>query len=204
MKKIIIILIVFVNSIQNTFSGEAFTKKDPREVTKFEEIWLKCKQYEFTSEQWRENLKHLQWREKLKHSSIDHPGINYQGYNGLTALHAAVRDKDTSFIEELLSKSVNVDSTCFGGGTPLAVAVDNADIECAKLLLSKGANPDLTNLAGISPLWKAFYVSDQKSREELTSLLITKTSLKEKDLKEIKISADEWRRKQLLKRVLNK
>ena len=190
MKKIIIILIVFVNSIQNTFSGEAFTKKDPREVTKFEEIWLKCRQHEFTSEQWRENLKHL--------------GIHHQGYNGLTALHAAVRDKDTSFIEELLSKSVNVDSTCFGGGTPLAVAVDNADIECAKLLLSKGANPDLTNLAGISPLWKAFYVSDQKSREELTSLLITKTSLKEKDLKEIKISADEWRRKQLLKRVLNK
>jgi len=190
MKKIIIILIVFVNSIQNTFSGEAFTKKDPREVTKFEEIWLKCRQHEFTSKQWRKNLKHL--------------GINHQGYDGFTALHAAVRDKDTSFIEELLSKGVNVDSTCFGGGTPLAVAIDNADIECAKLLLSNGANPDLTNLVGLSPLWKVFYVSDETSREELTSLLGTKTSLKEKDLKEMERTADEWRRNKLLKRVLNK
>ena len=184
MKKIILILIVFASSIQNTFSGEASTKKDPREVKDFEEIWLKCRQHEFTSKQWRENLKHLD--------------IRHQGYNGLTALHAAVRDKDTSFIEELLlTEGAKVDSKCFGGGTPLGVAVDQADTECAKLLLSNGANPNLTNDFGISPLWKAFYILDKTSRKDLTSLLIAKTLLKKEDLEKIKISADQWRRRQL-------
>ena len=185
MKKIILILIIFTNSTQNIFSSE----KCPE--TKLEKATIACMQHEFTSEQWRKNLKHL--------------GIHHQGYNGLTALHAAVRDKDTSFLKELLStEGVRVDSTCFCGGTPLGVAVEQGDIDATKLLLEAGANPDAKNEAGFSPLNIALYRLNKISRDELLSLLIGQTSLKREDLVKIEKNAAECRKKQLGSSFLNK
>lgn len=185
MKKIILILIIFANSTQNTFSSETYPE------TNYSKAFLACMQHEFTSEQWRKNLKHL--------------GIHHQGYNGLTALHAAVRDKDTSFLKELLStEGVRVDSTCFCGGTPLGVAVEQGDTYATKLLLEAGANPDTKNEAGFSPLNIALYRLNKISRDELLYLLIGQTSLKREDLVKIEKNAAEWRKKQLGSSFLNK
>ena len=185
MKKIILILIIFANSTQNTFSSEKYPK------TKLKKTTIACMQHEFTSEQWRKNLKHL--------------GIHHQGYNGLTALHAAVRDKDTSFLKELLStEGVRVDSTCFCGGTPLGVAVEQGDTDATKLLLEAGANPDAKNEAGFSPLNIALYRLNKISRDEFSRLLITKTALNRQDLEKIEKDAIEWRKKQLGSSFLNK
>ena len=185
MKKIILILIIFANSTQNTFSSETYPE------TNYSKAFLDCRQHEFTSEQWRKNLEHL--------------GIHHQGYNGLTALHAAVRDKDTCLLKELLStKGVIVDSKCFCGGTPLGVAVEQGDIEATKLLLEAGANPDAKNEAGFSPLHIALTRLNKISRDELLSLLIGQTSLKREDLVKIEKDAVEYRKKQLGSSFLNK
>lgn len=72
--------------------------------------------------------------------------------SGRTALHIVVADRDTSWLNYLISQRANVNIADNRGVTPLMAAVQIAYVEGVEALLGARARVDVANSAGETPL----------------------------------------------------
>jgi ankyrin repeat protein len=70
-------------------------------------------------------------------------------------LQDAIKNKNTSLVQELLHQGANIESRDANGDTPLMLATENADITMMKLLLKNNTNVEATNKNGETALVNA-------------------------------------------------
>lgn len=88
---------------------------------------------------------------------------------GEGALHLVTRDRDTVWLNFLLSRGAKPDLKDKQGNTPLMVAAQIGFVAGAELLLARKANVDLANSGGETPLIRAV----QRRDAAMVRLLLT-------------------------------
>jgi len=88
--------------------------------------------------------------------------------NGMTKLHLAVLNSDSSLAKRLLRQGAKVNCKNRLGQTPLHLAILNGDIDICQLLLAKGAQSNAPDINGDSPIQLAINTGN----DELFELLI--------------------------------
>ena len=91
-------------------------------------------------------------------------------YNGWSLLHFAAKGGNTSIINELLSRNLEIDSRSNNDITPLMVAASHDKPAAYQLLIQHGADPVLTDKDGFSLLHKAAEGGNTSIIEKLLSL----------------------------------
>lgn len=75
--------------------------------------------------------------------------------DGLTPLHWALAQENTSILELLLSRGAMIDMRSDEGATPLMNVAQNGDLEIARFLLDRGASPNAVDLRGFTAMHRA-------------------------------------------------
>ncbi|WP_341747602.1 ankyrin repeat domain-containing protein [Candidatus Tisiphia endosymbiont of Dascillus cervinus] len=111
--------------------------------------------------------------------------FSIKDFNDQTALHYAALLEDTSILQLILNKGVDINSRNSGGGTPLYCAVHNNKKPIVEFLLNKGADVNIPNNDGIHILHVAVGINSL----ELIKLLVKYGDINIRSSNDTKITA---------------
>lgn len=94
--------------------------------------------------------------------------VDYQDYQGYTALHIAVFEDNVNVLKYLIAAGADLDSRCEKNLTPLFYAVENRKENSSKLLLEAGANVRVKDKYDRSLL----YLASEWNNKKIVKMLI--------------------------------
>lgn len=102
---------------------------------------------------------------------LDNPAsrvINYRGYKGDTALHIAIRNRESAWVGLLINKGADLNIGDANGDTPLIIAARMGFEEAAIWMLRRSVQVDLANRRGET----ALIIAVQQRQRRLVELLL--------------------------------
>jgi ankyrin repeat protein len=102
---------------------------------------------------------------------LEQPGsrvVNYRGYNGDTALHITVRNRELDWVGYLLKKGADPNIGDAKGDTPLMIAARIGFEEAADYMVRLGAKVDMANRLGET----ALIIAVQQRQPRVVELLL--------------------------------